>query len=213
MAFSEIDAPATIPCRAIAEPRLSALRNTAITSWRSTRPSAVWTLMAGSRPNARIAMFSMPTARQPRMTKAAPAAASTVAGPCPRMRTERTLLSSTGALKAYWPGPRQTVPPVCAHLVDGVLDGELAAGVRLWAVTQAVQLQSWPSPRRRPGMPAVGHRARADVPDAEPRVVVVDAARRRAIEQLDRGVGGARGEHPVVARLETLGAGRGEARP
>ncbi len=63
----------------------------------------------------------------------------------------------------------------------------------------------------RPGMAAVGDGAGGDVPDAEPGIVVMDAARRRPVEQLDRGVGGARREHPVVAGLEAPGAGRVEA--
>ena len=46
---------------------------------------------------------------------------------------------------------------------------------------------------------------------AEPRVVMMDAARRRAVEHLHRRIGGARGEHPVVAGAETLGAGGREA--
>ena len=90
-------------------------------------------------------MFSMPTARQLRMTKAAPAAASTVAGPCPRMRTERTPLSCTGCVQRVLSRAQADRAAGLLHLVHGVLDGELAAGVRLWAVTQAVQLQSWPS--------------------------------------------------------------------
>ena len=43
--------------------------------------------------------------------------------------------------------------------------------------------------------------------DREPRVVVMDAARRRVVELLDAAVGDARGEHPVVPGAE-LAAGR-----
>ena len=73
-------------------------------------------------------------------------------------------------------------------------------------VTQASQAQSSPPPpsggQRRA---AVGLRA-GERDDAEPRVVVVDAERRRGVEVLDRGVGGARGEDPVVAGAEPAAA-------
>ena len=126
----------------------------------------------------------------------------TVAGPWPRIRTERTPVNRTGSRSAYCPGPRQTVPPVWLALFTAswIVNEPLACDS---AVTQAVQLQSWPSPAGRPGMAAIGDGAGVDIPDAEPSKMMMHAARRRAVEKLDRGVGGARREHPVVAGLES----------
>ena len=116
--------------------------------------------------------------------------------------------SRTGSCSWYWPTPRQTVPPVSRTRFDRVLDRQLPARVRLrrhaGGAAAVVPLAAGGGQ----GVAAVGDRAGRHVPDAQPRVVVVDAARRRVVEQLDRRVGGARGEHPVVARAEALGAGR-----
>lgn len=143
IAFSLILAAATTPCRAIAEPFASA-PGTAITSWRNDNPIAVRMLTAASRPSEMIARFSIATAKQSCRAKTPPGPATIVPGPCPRMRTERAPTIRTGSATAYWPGPRQTVPPVSRtwFTASWMVNWPLACDS---AVTQAVQLQSWPS--------------------------------------------------------------------
>ena len=63
----------------------------------------------------------------------------------------------------------------------------------------------------RPWIAAVGHGAGGHVPDGQARVVMMDAARRCAVENFDRGVRRARGEHPIIAGVKSLGSGGCEA--
>ena len=98
------------------------------------------------------------------------------------------------------------------QLVNRSLEGELAAGMRFGrdALGAAAVFTRSPS-FGRPGVAAVAHGASGNVPDAQARVVVMNTARRRAVQQLDRCVRGARGKLPMVAGLETLGAGGSKA--
>ena len=126
------------------------------------------------------------------------------------MRTERAPTDPHRLGDRVLAGPEADRAAGFPHLVHRVLDGELAAGMRLrrdagGAAAVVAFAAGGQELRQSVTVPA------RHVPDTETCVVMMNAARRSALEKLHRGVRRARGEHPVIAGTEAGRAGGREA--
>ena len=114
-----------------------------------------------------------------------------------------------GFLQLELPGAETHRAAGIAHPIDRVLNRELLACVRLGG--HAVGATAvMPVTGRWPRMAAIGHGTAPDVPNAQPGVVMVNAARRRVRQRFHRRIRSPCGEHPVVASLEALRTGATE---
>ena len=134
-------------------------------------------------------------------------AGRSVRQPCPRIRTERAPSRLSGALIRYVPASRHTVPP---RVRTASIACWIVAVPALWAsaCTHTVQSQLSLLPAGGQWMRQSSVAGQRD--DRQPREVMVDAARRRVVEEVDGAVGGTGGDRRAVAGADCR-RGRGGA--